>query len=152
MYLLAPGGPGLPMCGRDAGAPVPRTHAGLGCAPRPPASRALCQAKRAPRAAFPSGCLAAQTKRWPLRPLRGLQETRVATREESGVLGFPTRRPSPHEMRAFFCCMAWRAILSPLSMKGETVPDSLPATPKIPPTRRQFHTWAALGPQVLEGT
>ena len=24
----------------------------------------LCQAKRAPRAAFPSGCLAAQTKRW----------------------------------------------------------------------------------------
>ena len=32
--------------------------------PKPPASRALCQAKRAPRAAFPSGCLAAQTKRW----------------------------------------------------------------------------------------
>ena len=28
------------------------------------ASRALCQAKRAPRAAFPSGCLATQTKRW----------------------------------------------------------------------------------------
>ena len=26
--------------------------------PKPPASRALCQAKRAPRAAFPSGCLA----------------------------------------------------------------------------------------------
>ena len=25
-------------------------------------------------------------------PLRGLQETRVATREESGVLGFPSRR------------------------------------------------------------
>ena len=32
--------------------------------PKPPASRALCQAKRAPRAAFPSGCFAAQTKRW----------------------------------------------------------------------------------------
>ena len=32
--------------------------------PKPPASRALCQAKRAPRAALPSGCLAAQTKRW----------------------------------------------------------------------------------------
>ena len=32
--------------------------------PKPPASRALCQAKRAPRAAFPSGCLAAQPKRW----------------------------------------------------------------------------------------
>ena len=32
--------------------------------PKPPAIRALCQAKRAPRAAFPSGCLAAQTKRW----------------------------------------------------------------------------------------
>ena len=28
----------------------------------------------------------------PLRTLRGLQETRVATREESGVLGFPSRR------------------------------------------------------------
>ena len=28
----------------------------------------------------------------PLRPLRGLQETRVATREESGVLGFSSRR------------------------------------------------------------
>ena len=28
----------------------------------------------------------------PLRPLKGLQETRVATREESGVLGFPSRR------------------------------------------------------------
>ena len=27
--------------------------------PKPPASRALCQAKRAPRAAFPSSCLAA---------------------------------------------------------------------------------------------
>ena len=27
-----------------------------------------------------------------LRPLRGLQETRVATREESGILGFPSRR------------------------------------------------------------
>ena len=32
--------------------------------PKPPASRALCQAKRAPRAAFPRACLAAQTKRW----------------------------------------------------------------------------------------
>ena len=32
--------------------------------PKPPTSRALCQAKRAPRAALPSGCLAAQTKRW----------------------------------------------------------------------------------------
>ena len=28
----------------------------------------------------------------PLRPLRGLQETRVAPRDESGVLGFPSRR------------------------------------------------------------
>ena len=27
-----------------------------------------------------------------MRPLRGLQETRVATRGESGVLGFPSRR------------------------------------------------------------
>ena len=37
---------------------------GMCTLPKPPASRALCQAKRAPRAAFPSGCLAAQTKRW----------------------------------------------------------------------------------------
>ena len=28
----------------------------------------------------------------PLRPLRGLEKTRVATREESGVLGLPSRR------------------------------------------------------------
>ena len=34
----------------------------------------------------------ASLTRKPLRPLRGLQETRVATREESGVLGFPSRR------------------------------------------------------------
>ena len=27
-----------------------------------------------------------------MRPLRGLQETRVATREEGRVLGFPSRR------------------------------------------------------------
>ena len=27
-----------------------------------------------------------------MRPLRGLQETRIATREESGVLGFTWRR------------------------------------------------------------
>ena len=27
-----------------------------------------------------------------MRPLRGLPETRVATREEGGVLGFPSRR------------------------------------------------------------
>ena len=33
-----------------------------------------------------------KTPTGPLRPLRGLQETRVATREESGVLGFPSRR------------------------------------------------------------
>ena len=34
-----------------------------------------------------------------MSPLRGLQETRVATREESGVLGFPpeTRPDSPGE-------------------------------------------------------
>ena len=32
--------------------------------PKPPSSRALCQAKRAPRAAFPSGCLAGQFDLW----------------------------------------------------------------------------------------
>ena len=34
----------------------------------------------------------AHTPRPRVRALRGLQETRVATREESGVLGFPSRR------------------------------------------------------------
>ena len=33
--------------------------------------------------------------RLPLKPLRGLQEPRVATREESAVLCFPSRLPSP---------------------------------------------------------
>ena len=31
-----------------------------------------------------------------MRPLRGLQETRVATREESGVLGFPSHNTKGH--------------------------------------------------------
>ena len=52
-----------------------------------------------------------------LRPLRGLQETRVATREESGVLGFPSRRgltPRVHfhaqekEMATHSGVLAWR--------------------------------------------
>ena len=38
------------------------------------------------------GCVPNGRGGWtPLRPLRGLQETRVATREESGALGFPSR-------------------------------------------------------------
>ena len=37
----------------------------------------------------------------PLRPLRGLQETRVGTREESGVLGFPSRRRESHVSQAW---------------------------------------------------
>ena len=54
--------------------------------PKPPANRALCQAKRAPRAAFPSACLAAQTKRWAegIRvpaPLAGCPQSR----DDSGV-------------------------------------------------------------------
>ena len=33
----------------------------------------------------------AELERWnPLRPIRELQETHVATREESGALGFPS--------------------------------------------------------------
>ena len=38
----------------------------------------------------------------PLRPLRGLQETRVATREESGVLGFPSRSKASILRRSAF--------------------------------------------------
>ena len=57
--------------------------------PKPPASRALCQAKRAPRAAFPSGCLAAQTKRWAegIRvPVRGLASSCLPRRPLRGRL------------------------------------------------------------------
>ena len=77
--LGAPGRPGTPSRPRRGiASPVairrggPRSQASLQKAqgpgvcklPKPPASRALCQTKRAPRAAFPSACLAAQTKRW----------------------------------------------------------------------------------------
>ena len=72
--LVAVGGRGAPLAWlRRSRLPFgPRSQASLQKAqgpglcklPKPPASRALCQAKRAPRAAFPSGCLAAQTKRW----------------------------------------------------------------------------------------
>ena len=42
-----------------------------------------------------------------MRPLRGLQETRVATREESGVLGFPSRRGlTPREKTLNFICFS----------------------------------------------
>ena len=89
------------------------------------ASRALCQAKRAPRAAFPSGCLAAQTKRW-------AQGIRVPQDEALARDGVSREVP----------CSA---------LKGETVPDSLPATPKSPPTGTlipcaQRLVWAAKQP------
>ena len=56
-----------------------RTRPGLSLAGK---DRASCQSGGAP--ALRPGAVA--------RPLRGLQESRVATREESGVLGFPSRR------------------------------------------------------------
>ena len=40
----------------------------------------------------PGSSLQTEEESGKLRPLRGLQETRVATREESGILGFPSRR------------------------------------------------------------
>ena len=65
---LAPGWPqlrsGLPFGPRSQASLQKAQGPGVCKLPKPPASRALCQAKRAPRAAFPSGCLAAQTKRW----------------------------------------------------------------------------------------
>ena len=65
--------------------------------PKPPASRALCQAKRAPRAAFPSACLAAQTKRWAegIRvpaPLAGRGST-TAQKEDSPERSIPGCSP-----------------------------------------------------------
>ena len=60
---------------------------------------------RPPKSQRPSSKTASALKNPPLRPLRGLQETRVATREESGVLGFPSR---------FFC----------LSKDGYLIPAS----------------------------
>ena len=58
----------------------------------------LDQAKRAPRAAFPSGCLAAQTKRWAeginLRPLVELcvEPAGLCSRVMVGESGLKTRR------------------------------------------------------------
>ena len=84
--------------------------------------------------------------------LRGLQETRVATREESGVLGFPSRRgltPRGSQDEALARYGVSREV--PCSaLKGETVPDSLPAPPKSPPTHRRQPTrprspWGSLG-------
>ena len=51
-----------------------------------------------------------------MRPLRGLQETRVLTREESGVLGFPSRRAT-----------------SPGSLASQRHPGKIP---KVPGRRR----------------
>ena len=54
---------------------------------------------------FPSGEPGVSGDFWgsqdPLRPLRGLQETRVATREESGVLGVPSSQARILEWAAF---------------------------------------------------
>ena len=65
---LAPGWPQLrsrlPFGPRSQASLQKAQGPGVCKVPKPPASRALCQAKRAPRAAFPSACLAAQTKRW----------------------------------------------------------------------------------------
>ena len=65
---LEPGWPqlrsGLPFGPRSQASLQKAQGPGVCKLPKPPASRALCQAKRAPRAALPSGCSAAQTKRW----------------------------------------------------------------------------------------
>ena len=45
-----------------------------------------------------------------MRPLRGLQETRVATREESGVLGFPSRRHLEEGIATHTRILAWQIL------------------------------------------
>ena len=63
----------------------------LPATPKSPASS--CLGRKPPRAPqLEETPETPPSSRAPLRPLRGLQETRVATREESGVLGFPSRR------------------------------------------------------------
>ena len=44
------------------------------------------------------------------------------------------RRPRPRELRAFFSCMAWRAIPGPLSKRKSPLVLSLPAPRHTPPT------------------
>ena len=61
---------------------------------RAPAERLLWPGRASPSASSGRPSISPNGRGgWtPLRPLRGFQETRVATREESGVLGFPSRR------------------------------------------------------------
>ena len=71
-----------------------------------------------------------------MRPLRGLQENRVATREESGVLGFPSRgvalskqcsEPNP--------CPSWApAVPTPCWLPQETGTSSLSSVGGLLPT------------------
>ena len=63
VYSTKPAG-GYPFGPRSQASLLKAQGPGLCKLPKPPTSRALCQAQRAPRAAVPSACLAAQTKRW----------------------------------------------------------------------------------------
>ena len=58
--------PDKELCLREAEGlePIPMDRGAWLAAVHVVAKSHLCQATRAPRAAFPSGCLAAQTKRW----------------------------------------------------------------------------------------
>ena len=73
----------------------------------------------------------------PLRPLRGLQETRVATREESGVLGFPSRSSQ-------MSVDAWRAGLGPSARSlSPAAAASAPGAHRLPPPDASY---LGLGP------
>ena len=71
---------------------------------KPPASRALCQAKRAPRAAFPSACLAAQTKRW----AEGISVKNLPAMQQTWVRFLGWEDPLEKGMATHSSVLAWR--------------------------------------------
>ena len=92
-----------------------------------------------------------------MRPLRGLQETRVVLSWVPGALRAVRRNYGRRLVTRCMVPTSWQdealardgvsREVPGSALKGETVPDSLPATPKSPPTRRvpprgTKHSWA----------
>ena len=131
--------------GRRAGAPPlcpfgPRSQASLQKAqgpgvcklPKPPASRALCQAKRAPRAAFPSSCLAAQTKRW----APGQNTSRISASPGGTVLHPEAPAPDgPQRLTAVISHCTRRAVREPAACSchhlSQQAFEDVPCRPQI---------------------
>ena len=69
-----------------------------------------------------------------MRPLRGLQETRVATREESGVLGFPS--PTEPQGWAEGGVQGARATLEPVARRRFGTERVNPVRAHSPPSTK----------------